>query len=390
MDIDYIKTLQPEKIAEEVYKKNVELLEQRRRTEQLLYWVSELIFAVDDKYNITLFNHTAERLLKKNSSDVLGKNANEIIKLRTDKGQPITVEEYTFQGDPSKGSLEGAILTGVDQDFFVNVKTSVIQLQDSKECLITLVDVTKEKQLDKTKDDFISITSHELRTPLTIIKSYLWMLEQGRGGPMNEKQTGYLSKAIRGAERMLNLVNDTLNLARIEQGKIAFKMEQITLNDFFKEILEEFKIKTDEKGLYLKLNVGAGVPNIYADRNKLREIIINFLGNSIKFTQEGGISIAAEKVNHDTVKILVTDTGKGISREDIPRLFSKFGRLDNSYQTIAETGGTGLGLYITKSLVERMGGRIGVSSDGVGLGSTFWFTVTGVDSEATICTLIQG
>jgi len=389
MDIEQIKTLQPEKIAEEVYKKNVELLEERRRTEQLIYWVSELIFAVDDNYKITLFNHTAEKLLKKSADEVMGADANDIVKLQTEKGQFINIKDFTFQGDPKKGFLDSVLLITPDQKYYVNVKTSVIQLQDTKECLVTLVDITKETQLDKTKDDFISITSHELRTPITIIKSYLWMLDQGKGGDLNEKQKMYLSKAIRGAERTLNLVNDTLNLARIEQGKIVFRIEQVNLKQFFDEVMEEFKIKTDEKNLYLKLDMSNDTPEIYADRSKLREIIINFLGNSIKFTQEGGLTIKTEIFEKNFVKVSVIDTGKGISRENIPSLFSKFGRLDNSYQTIAESGGTGLGLFITKNLVEKMGGQVGAWSEGVGKGSVFWFTSPAVDPDASICTLVK-
>lgn len=389
MDIEQIKTLQPEKIAEEVYKKNVELLEERRRTEQLIYWVSELIFAVDDNYKITLFNHTAEKLLKKSADEVMGADANDIVKLQTEKGQFINIKDFTFQGDPKKGFLDSVLLITPDQKYYVNVKTSVIQLQDTKECLVTLVDITKETQLDKTKDDFISITSHELRTPITIIKSYLWMLDQGKGGDLNEKQKMYLSKAIRGAERTLNLVNDTLNLARIEQGKIVFRIEQVNLKQFFDEVMEEFKIKTDEKNLYLKLDMSNDTPETYADRSKLREIIINFLGNSIKFTQEGGLTIKTEIFEKNFVKVSVIDTGKGISRENIPSLFSKFGRLDNSYQTIAESGGTGLGLFITKNLVEKMGGQVGAWSEGVGKGSVFWFTSPAVDPDASICTLVK-
>ena len=389
MDIEQIKTLQPEKIAEEVYKKNVELLEERRRTEQLIYWVSELIFAVDDNYKITLFNHTAEKLLKKSADEVMGADANDIVKLQTEKGQFINIKDFTFQGDPKKGFLDSVLLITPDQKYYVNVKTSVIQLQDTKECLVTLVDITKETQLDKTKDDFISITSHELRTPITIIKSYLWMLDQGKGGDLNEKQKMYLSKAIRGAERTLNLVNDTLNLARIEQGKIVFRIEQVNLKQFFDEVMEEFKIKTDEKNLYLKLDMSNDTPETYADRSKLREIIINFLGNSIKFTQEGGLTIKTEIFEKNFVKVSVIDTGKGISRENIPSLFSKFGRLDNSYQTIAGSGGTGLGLFITKNLVEKMGGHVGAFSGGVGKGSVFWFTLPAVDPDASICTLVK-
>ena len=374
----------PKAVAEEIYKKNLQLLEQRRRSEQLLYGVSEAVFAVDKYLNITLFNHTAERMLKIHTSDVLGKYARDIVTIETEKGEPINLEDYCFQEDPQKTQLAAVILRGPDKSYYVNVKSSIIDIADgTKECLVTMTDITREKELEKTKNDFVSVTSHELRTPMTIIKSYLWMLQNQKGGPLTDKQKEYLDKAVKGTERMLNLINDTLNISRIEQGRIEFKIEKVNYPEILNELSTEFKVKTDEKGLTFKLEIDPKIQDVWVDKNKLREVIINFVGNSVKFTQTGTIGLKAELLDDGMVKTSVTDTGKGISKEDMPKLFHKFSRLDNSYQTIAESGGTGLGLFIVKSLIEAMGGSVGAFSAGTGQGSLFWFTIrtTPMESE---------
>src|SRR3990167_3448012 len=328
-----IKPLQS--VTEEIYKKNLELLEQRRRAEQLLYGISEAVFAVDKTLNITLFNHSCERMLGISADDVLGKPANEILKFTSEKNELIKAEDFCFSKDTEKSNLEAVVLKGQDKNYYVNIKTSLIAGKGDEECLVTMIDITKEKELEKTKDDFISITSHELRTPMTIIKSYLWMLASEKGGSINDKQKDYIKKAANGTERMLNLINDMLNISKLEHGKMEMKIE--------------------------KINV--------------RELLTNLVGNSLKFTDTGRITVLVEKLNDNFVKISVTDSGRGIEKNEMDKLFRKFGRLDNSYQTVAESGGTGLGLYIVKQLVESIGGKVGAESEGTGKGSTFWFTI---------------
>jgi len=368
----------PGDFAKELYKKNVELLEQRRRIEQLLYSVSEAIFAVDRDLKITLFNRAAEKLLNKRSLEVVGRQADEIIALNYEKGLPIKASEYAFQTTADKCEKSAVILTAGIRQYYVNLKAALSEEGlDARECIVILTDITREKELEKTKDDFISVTSHELRTPMTIIKSYLWMLSNEKKGTLNEKQREYLEKAIKGSERMLNLINDTLNISRIEQGRIEFKMEMANFKEILDEICGEFKIKTDEKSLYLNERFEINPETkVFVDRNKLREIITNFLGNSYKF-----IEIRVEDFSENKIKISITDTGRGIDPEDMAKLFHKFGRLDNSYTTVAESGGTGLGLYIVKSLVEKMGGEVGCVSAGLDKGSTFWFTLSTVQLD---------
>jgi len=362
--------------AEEIYKKNLELLESRRRAEQLLYGLAEAVFAVDEEYNITLFNNSLEKIINKKLDDVLNLPVNQVINLTRENGEPVDVKELCFVNEEEKKKVDGLILKGATSDYYVNVRSSIINpLQGKQECLVTMVDVTKEKQLEKAKDDFISITSHELRTPMTIIKSYLWMLGAGKGGNLTVKQMEYVQKAAHGTERMLALINDMLSISRMEQGRMEIKSEKLALMENISDTLEDFDVKCKEKNVECKIDIPSDIPYVFADNGKLNEIIINLMGNALKFTNQGSITLSAETIPNDMIKISVQDTGKGIQQEDMRRLFHKFGRLNYSYQTVAESGGTGLGLYIVKLYVEHMGGEVGVSSKGENQGTTFWFTL---------------
>lgn len=370
--------IDPETITQELYKRNVELHKERRRTEELLYRVSEAIFAVDENLNLTLFNHALERLLHVRSHEVLGKHVNDLINLTDEEGNQLDITSF-FHIDkavePPK-LPDTAILKTPAKDRFVHIKISPIETdQGYKEHLITMSDVTREKELERTKDEFISITSHELKTPMTIIKSYLWMLQTEKGGNLTDKQKNYINKAVNGTERMIALINDILNISRLEQGRMEFKIEAINIAEFIGEVKDEIEIKTNEKNLYLNVDI-KGVENVYADRQKLREILINLVGNSVKFTQTGGITIRiAPTIDENYAKISVIDTGPGIEKDQLDKLFQKFHRVDSSYQTMAETGGTGLGLYIVKTYAQKMRGKVGVHSEGLNKGSTFWVTL---------------
>jgi signal transduction histidine kinase len=228
--------------------------------------------------------------------------------------------------------------------------------------------------INKMKDEFLTVASHELRTPMTIVKSYLWMLEQQKAGKLKKKQMEYLQKAIKGTQRMIDLINDMLNISKFEQDKVFFNIQQIDLCELIKEIITSFEIKVNAKGIYIKLDDSCADVFVDIDKEKMRDVIMNLIDNSIKFTEEGGIDITLEE-EMESVVISVKDTGSGISREDIPKLFHKFGRIDNSYTIASDTGGTGLGLYIAKLYIEGMGGKIWATSPGPGQGSIFYISL---------------
>lgn len=233
------------------------------------------------------------------------------------------------------------------------------------------------KELDKLKDDFVSVASHELRTPMTAIKSYLWMALAGRGGELSTKQKYYLDRAYNSTDRLIKLVNDMLNISRIESGRMTFIMEKIDLAKLIQDTIEEVKPRADELGLTVALEPATlAIPSVIADPDKLKEVLINLIGNSLKFTPRNG-SITLRLLNEEgKVRVDIQDTGRGIEKDDLPKLFQKFGLIQGSYATNQNVvQGTGLGLFICKSIVDYHGGTISVSSPGRDLGSVFSFTL---------------
>ncbi|OGD89841.1 hypothetical protein A3D07_02855 [Candidatus Curtissbacteria bacterium RIFCSPHIGHO2_02_FULL_42_15] len=236
------------------------------------------------------------------------------------------------------------------------------------------------KELDKLKDDFVSVASHELRTPMTAIKSYLWVAMNKKGAELSEDMKRYLSRAYISVERLINLVNDMLNISRIESGRIALKLSEVNLNELVNEVTEEVGVKAQERGIRV-IGLNKQIPKVIADRDKIHEVYLNLIGNSLKFTQAGGTITIDFYEKYPYVFCSVRDTGVGIAPENISRLFTKFGRLENSYVAVAESGGTGLGLFITKSIVNLHKGQITAQSEGLGKGSTFIFSLPVIGTD---------
>lgn len=220
----------------------------------------------------------------------------------------------------------------------------------------------KFKELDRLKDEFISTASHELRTPLTTIRGYLSMIQEGSFGKLSDKLKKGIDVAMFEVKRLYDLVEDLLEVSRIEQGRVLIEKGEIVLNDFIAEICNEMSLKASEKGLSLKfINIQPeNKIKIESDRDKLKQVIVNLIGNSIKYTMKGGIEIGIALETKNFVSIYVKDTGIGISAQDQEKLFSKFFRVASS--ETAKISGTGLGLWITKKIIELLGGKIYIES----------------------------
>lgn len=230
------------------------------------------------------------------------------------------------------------------------------------------------KQLDKLKDDFVSIASHELRTPMTAIRSYVWMALHRSDIPLSQKLERYLYRTFISTERLINLVSDMLNVSRIESGKIEIIPQPFNMLELINDVIEEVRPKADEKRLEL-IVLENRLPEVFADSDKVRQILLNLIGNAIKFCFPGGQITLSFFTDGQMIEISIKDNGPGIVKEDLNKLFKKFGKLDNSYISISTSGGTGLGLYICRSLVELMHGKIWASSEGVGKGAVFTFSL---------------
>ncbi len=253
------------------------------------------------------------------------------------------------------------------------------RLQDTQSSLTQITRQVYEMnaklhQLDKLKDDFVSVASHELRTPMTAIRSYVWMALHRSDIPLSQKLERYLYRTLVSTERLINLVGDMLNVSRIEAGRIEIKPLAFDILALVKDIAEEVKAKADEKRLQL-LVMEHKLPLVFADPDKVRQVLLNLIGNSLKFSYPGGNLSIDFFMDKGMIEISIKDGGTGIAKEDLTKLFHKFSRLDNSYTAISTSGGTGLGLFISKSLVELMHGSITVQSAGVNKGATFTFSL---------------
>lgn len=238
---------------------------------------------------------------------------------------------------------------------------------------------SKLQEIDKLKDEFVSLASHELRTPMTVIKSYLWlMLSKNNVSSLSGKQRMYVDRAYASTERLINLVNDMLNVSRIESGRFTLSMKPIDLVDLINTVHMEMQPKASEQKINLEFAKPAEtLPKVTADPERVEQVLINLIGNSLKFTPENGIIKIEISFNpaEKTETVSVIDNGKGINKGDVPKLFQKFSMLGVNYLIKQNTQGTGLGLYLSKSMVELMGGKIWVESEGEGKGSKFSFTL---------------
>lgn len=243
----------------------------------------------------------------------------------------------------------------------------------------TVDEKTKELQvankellrLDKAKSEFISIASHQLRTPLTVIRGYLSMLGEGDFGQVPKSIEPPLDRVSKSANRLILLIEDLLNISRLESGRMEFKFEKTDFVEMVRDVVDELKLHAKNKGLKLEyIETEKDLPKLKIDRLKMREVIMNFIDNAIKYTDKGFVKVYLDRPDHK-VMFCVEDSGRGMDKDDLSRLFKKFSRAKGA--SLKHTEGTGLGLFITKKIVEVHGGRVWAESPGPGKGSKFCF-----------------
>ena len=235
--------------------------------------------------------------------------------------------------------------------------------------------------LDQRKSEFVSIVSHQLRTPITAIKGYTSMILEESYGPVPDPIKAPIEKVFFSSKRLAEMVDDFLDLSKIEQGKMSYNFTSVDVKEMLMDIAEEFTPVAKKKNLGLTFTtIGEGVFIVTADKGKVRQIFTNLIDNSIKYTPEGGISISLEKNSgRGTVVVQIKDTGIGLSQDDIHHLFGKFTRGEGGQKEYTE--GSGLGLYVAKKILEAHHWKIWVDSPGIGKGAEF--TVELLDEEDT-------
>ena len=228
------------------------------------------------------------------------------------------------------------------------------------------------RQADELKDQFLSILSHELRTPINALMGFGSILRDGLAGALNDEQQRYLDKMLSSADSLLALVDDLLDMSRIQAGRFSLHTTTMRLPSVAREVVGMLAPLAEQKGQSLVNEVPADLPALVADPQRVAQVLTNLIGNAIKFTPEGGHIRVGAAIADGALRTEVRDSGPGIAPAELPKLFQRFSQLSTGNARVA--GGAGLGLSIVKALVEAHGGRVGVESE-VGRGSTFWFTL---------------
>ena len=228
------------------------------------------------------------------------------------------------------------------------------------------------KELDRLKNSFMSAVSHELRTPLATIQGFAEFLEDEVGGPLSPDQHEFVARIQDGTRRLRGMVEDLLDFAQLNAGTLALVQQEIDLVPTIEEVVGVIEPQVLAGGLDLVAVVPGAPLVVWADAGRIRQVLLNLLNNAVKFTPSGGCIRVLANQQGQEARIAVQDTGIGIPPEHLSQMFQKFYQVDNSFTRTA--GGTGLGLSLSKALVEAHGGRMGVESQ-VNHGSTFWFTL---------------
>lgn len=227
------------------------------------------------------------------------------------------------------------------------------------------------KALDQLKDDFVNNVSHEFRLPLTIIQESIHQVAEGMFGKINEMQLKYFNMSLRNIHRLKGLIDNMLDIAKIEKGKLEIVKKKTDIVGIIKEVVSDFSYKIKRRGLEIKTDLPSQPIEVLADKDKITQVLINLVGNACKFTEKGCIELSARE-NDGFVKCSVKDSGIGIAPKDLPYLFSKFHQIGPLKGR--QEKGTGLGLVISKNIIELHDGQINVES-AEGKGTTFSFTL---------------
>lgn len=368
-------------------KSREEILIEKNKLATVIYSIADGVIAIDSKYNIILFNKAAEALTGFTEVEVSGRPVGDILKVFKEN-QEITVNQYCPISAPNaRGVLfedKGLQIHGKDEKkWYVDLAVGTIHNENaSLGCILTLRDVTKEKELEAMKLDFVTMTAHELRTPLTAIKGYLAILKEPEKLKEGEQEE-YLNKLSKSTERLGGLVENVLNIARIEQGGLALNLESVKLPGLVQEMVSEIEGQAKEKQISVTFDKPTDLlPEVKADKLRISQVVLNLLSNAVHYTNSGGkIRVWIER-SGDSLIAHVLDTGVGIPEHSIPHLFTKFYRVPST-SLIQQDKGNGLGLYITKSIIDMHKGKVWVESE-VGKGSTFSFSLPIFTSQENV------
>ncbi|MDT8899013.1 GAF domain-containing protein [Thermanaerothrix sp. 4228-RoL] len=350
------------------------------RSRAILEAVADGVMVTDADLRITLFNASAERILGLQANLVLNQSLERFSGLFGEAGHAWvqTIQRWSEQAEAADASETFAGQMVLEDQRVVAIHVAPVFWRDHFLGTVSIFrDVTYQVQVDRLKSEFLANVSHELRTPLTAIKGYVDVMLMGAAGTITESQQRFLRIVKENAERLIRVVNDLLDVSRIEAGRVELNRAAFDLAEVVREGLQAMQARAREesRNLIFELDLAPTLPPVYGDRERVRQIVESLLSNSYHYTpDQGRIMLRVYPISEHEVQVDVRDTGIGIPIEDQPRIFERFYRGNNPL--VMAKAGTGLGLALAKILVEMQGGRIWFTSSGIpGEGSTFSFTL---------------
>jgi two-component system phosphate regulon sensor histidine kinase PhoR len=348
-----------------------EITIEKEYLQTVLKGMAEGVLVVDDRGRIVMINDALRKLFSL-STEVVDKTPLEVIRNSELEG---TIQE-AIRGEKNS-SLELTLPSFLGKTFEVNV-VGILPSDEEfhkmgkgiRGAIAVFHDISRLKELEKIRQDFVANVSHELRTPLTTIKGYAETLLEG--ALKEEVAYQFVQVIKRQSDRLTKIVEDLLALSKIELKEFQLKIETLPFHELAEDVLRYIQEATEKKKISISLELPTPLM-VKGDRHYLEQILINLIDNAIKYGREGGkITVSAVQRNQSEVEISVIDNGIGIPKEDLPRIFERFYRVDKGRSQ--ELGGTGLGLSIVKHLISAHGGRVWAESQ-FGEGSTFYFTL---------------
>lgn len=346
------------------------------KDEAMLAGIGEGLIAVDKHGKVEVVNAAAMHLLGYDEEEMVGQNVFSLLRAIDEKGELIPDSKRPIEIALKKSKTVTARLGYIRKDyrqFPAKVTVAPIILHGELIGAIELFsDITREKQLEHMKDEFLSVASHELRTPMGAIRANLSMILEGDYGPVSKDLTEPLTDMKNSTIRLVELVSDLLNVARIEAGRMRFTVTNTDIAETARSVVHDLAPLGKEKGVQISLKAGKKDKDAQADPDKIKQVLTNLIGNSLKFTDTGTIIVTVTP-QKDMVEISVTDTGIGITSDDQNKLFGKFNQITSAQA--GKPAGTGLGLYISREIIRKMGGDMWIKASVPGKGSTFAFTL---------------
>lgn len=371
--------------ALQIQKEKLQLLS--NRLESILDSIPDGIVVIDENNKILSYNKSFEDIIynifDQEIKNLLGMSIDNDLLCRNSqntnniKNLSKLIEEIKYQLQEGYKNTIDFQICKENYNLYYKVLMAPVKFVSENRNLNTVIvfnNITKEKEIDKLKSDFIAVVSHELKTPVSAMMGFSTLIEDGIAGEVNDTQVEYLQKIQSQGQRLIRLINDLLDFSKLEAGQMNIYYQLVDIYEIIIEIVEILRPLVDEKNMQIIYNVPEDIDPINVDSDKLKQILINLIGNAIKFTPEntGIIEINVSKISNNQVLFYVKDNGIGIPEKNLEKLFERFYQVDNS--STRKYGGTGLGLAIVKKLVEIHKGRIWVESK-ISEGSTFFFTL---------------